>query len=469
MINKILKRIFNKYSNVFKFLFYLKYLFLIFFITSLIFLAAPKFFNYSEKWIYIKDYLKKNYNLDIKNKKKIQFNIFPSPNLEINDVSLNFYKNNHKINTQNLIIYPNVLKMYNFKNFDAKKIKLIDSNLKLDIEYIADFYKKLASLKNKISFNNLSIKTLDEDKPLFFLTKIDYSNYGHKKNRINGEVFGKKFKINISEKLDKIDFSLLKTGIFAEIIYINKNKDLTEKRGNFKAKILDSNIKTDFNYDERSLNFKNFFFRNKDLSFESKGILVFNPFLSINLKSSIKDINKNLLDKIDIEKLLDNKDFLKRLNINQEVDFIEKKFSRNFIKKIKIQFSLAYGRLISNKIIILDGGEIICNNELNLIEENPILIFTCLINSSSKKELLKNFSINDKNYKSKSMNLKIKGNFNLNRNQVNFLDVQMDNSYQASEEDLKFFKQSFENILLSDGLIKAFDLKNINKFLKKIL
>ena len=67
------------------------------------------------------------------------------------------------------------------------------------------------------------------------------------------------------------------------------------------------------------------------------------------------------------------------------------------------------------------------------------------------------------------MNLKIKGNFNLNRNQVNFLDVQMDNSYQASEEDLKFFKQSFENILLSDGLIKAFDLKNINKFLKKIL
>ena len=67
------------------------------------------------------------------------------------------------------------------------------------------------------------------------------------------------------------------------------------------------------------------------------------------------------------------------------------------------------------------------------------------------------------------MNLKIKGNLNLNRNQVNFLDVQIDNSYQASEEDLKFIKQSFENILLSDGLLKAFDLKNINKFLKKIL
>ena len=58
-----------------------------------------------------------------------------------------------------------------------------------------------------------------------------------------------------------------------------------------------------------------------------------------------------------------------------------------------MQFTLAYGRLISKKIITLDGGEIICNNELNLIEENPILIFNCLINSTNKKKLLKIFQL----------------------------------------------------------------------------
>ena len=106
---------------------------------------------------------------------------------------------------------------------------------------------------------------------------------------------------------------------------------------------------------------------------------------------------------------------------------------------------------------------------MNLIEENPILIFNCLINSTNKKKLLKNFSVNNKNYKNKSLDLKVKGNLNLNKIQVNFLDVQMNNSYQASEEDLKFFKQSFESILLSDGLLKVFDLNKVNNFLKNVL
>ena len=63
MINKIFKRIFDRYSNIFKFLFYIKYLFLIFFIASLTFLLIPKFFDYEKKRIYLKNYLNKNYNL----------------------------------------------------------------------------------------------------------------------------------------------------------------------------------------------------------------------------------------------------------------------------------------------------------------------------------------------------------------------------------------------------------------------
>ena len=92
MINKIFKRIFNRYSNIFKFLFYIKYLFLIFFIASLTFLLIPKFFDYEKKQIYIKNYLIKNYNLTIKETEKVQFNIFPLPNLEISKVILDLNK-----------------------------------------------------------------------------------------------------------------------------------------------------------------------------------------------------------------------------------------------------------------------------------------------------------------------------------------------------------------------------------------
>ena len=50
--------------------------------------------------------------------------------------------------------------------------------------------------------------------------------------------------------------------------------------------------------------FEKFIFRNKYLSFESTGKIVFNPFFSVNLKSSIKDINKRFFYKIDIKKLI---------------------------------------------------------------------------------------------------------------------------------------------------------------------
>ena len=79
MINKNFKRIFNKYSNIFKFIFYLKYLFFIFFISLLTYLVVPKFFNFSENQFYIKKHLEQNYDLTIKNiewlmkKKKVYF------------------------------------------------------------------------------------------------------------------------------------------------------------------------------------------------------------------------------------------------------------------------------------------------------------------------------------------------------------------------------------------------------------
>ena len=150
MINKIFKRIFNRYSNIFKFLFYIKYLFLIFFIASLTFLLIPKFFDYEKKQIYIKNYLIKNYNLTIKETEKVQFNIFPLPNLEISKVTLDLNKVS-QIKANKILIYPNIFRIYDFENFEAKKVSIIDGKLNLKVKDFSSFYRKLINQKNKIT------------------------------------------------------------------------------------------------------------------------------------------------------------------------------------------------------------------------------------------------------------------------------------------------------------------------------
>ena len=108
-----------------------------------------------------------------------------------------------------------------------------------------------------------------------------------------------------------------------------------------------------------------------------------------------------------------NKNFIKRLNINHEINFVSKKFSRNLINKANSKLSITYGTLYSKKNVSLDEGSIDCKNETNLIDENPILIFDCLIKSTNGKKFIKNFSVNKDKLKNDYLNIKIKGNLNL--------------------------------------------------------
>ena len=49
------------------------------------------------------------------------------------------------------------------------------------------------------------------------------------------------------------------------------------------------------------------------------------------------------------------------------------------------KIDLAYGRIVINKTILLDKGEINCNSEMNLIDEDSILILNCQITSEDEK------------------------------------------------------------------------------------
>ena len=124
MINKIYKRIHNKYSTLFKFIFFLRYLFGIFFISVVIFLSIPYFFDFKKNDIIIKNYLFQSYGLDINKYDNIKYHALPRPYIEIQNAEVSIEADSIQMNVAMINIYPKLLNIYNFKNFKSNKILL---------------------------------------------------------------------------------------------------------------------------------------------------------------------------------------------------------------------------------------------------------------------------------------------------------------------------------------------------------
>ena len=70
--------------------------------------------------------------------------------------------------------------------------------------------------------------------------------------------------------------------------------------------------------------------------------------------------------------------------------------------------------------------------------------------------------------KNESFYLDMKGNLNILNNKISFDHVRMNNVYNATEEDLKYFKSTFERILFDDNFLNIFNLSKIRKFVLEI-
>jgi len=465
MLNKIYKLINNNFPKILKFVFFLRYLLLIFFISLVIFIVAPMFFDYDDRHVAIKSHLEKNYSFEIIKTGSIKFYPFPLAKLELNDVVTRFNSSEVDLVTKKLIIYPKLITLYNFKNFDSKKIKLIKNSFSTDFFRLKDLYKYFLNVEKKIQIRNLNLLIRNSDNTLFKLNNVSFSNYGYKQNTIEGEVFGKEFKINLKNNPKKIDFKLLETGIsiFLNFSDYNRNKTI----GNIKGKILKAKIKSDFIYNQELIRVKKFYFREKNLSFNSEGVILLKPFLEINLKTQIVHLNNKLLKNINLESVLNFKDIIKKINSNIDFTFKRKKFSRSVIDNLNMKINLAYGRLNIQKIFVISESQFKCKSETNLLEEYPVVIFDCSLSSQDKKKLLKNFDIK---YKSKNepLNLDVKGNLNILNNKINFELIKINKDYTATKEDLNFFKNSFENILFDQNFVNIFDLLKIKSFIDEV-
>ena len=466
MLNRFIKTIHKKYSRFFRFIFFLRYLFGLFIVSIFLFLITPSFFNYEKKSENFKRHLIKYYDIEISKYEGLEYQLFPLPNFEFTNLSIKFDTSPVELNVKKLKIYPKLLSIYNDKNFQSNKIVFKNSEIILKTSDFNFFIKKVFTQKNKIYLKDLNIKIYDKINLLASLNNIKFTNFGFKKNIVEGDILGKEFRIKINKSLNNINFKLNKSGINFNI-NLEKNSDKNSLNGVFKSKILSTNLKFDFNYDQKSLNIYNSFFRSKNLSFKNNSSITFEPFLDSNSNFKIEDIDVKIFNKLNLEKLLIHKNILKKINSKNKVNFNSKKFSYNLIDKLDLKFDLVYGRLNYSKIFFLSDNIFKCKGSINLLDEFPLLFFDCMINSKSKRDLLKKFDINIKK-NNKLFNLSVKGNLSVINNKINFKEISMNNNYKASNTDLNYFKEKFENILFEDNFIKIFNLKKIKEFILEI-
>jgi len=466
MINKISKTIHNKFSRFFRFIFFLRYLFGLFLVSIILFLLIPYFFDYEKRSEIFKKYLEENYNLKISKYEKIEFKALPIPKIEFKKVLINFDQSPIELNTNKLTIYPKFFNIYNSKNFQSKKIALFGNNITLETVDLKFLIKNLITQKNKLYFNNLNIEINNRKKLLAKIKNIKFENFGHNKNKLEGYIFGKKFKTELNKNLTIINFKLLNTGVNFEI-NLDEKKTKNSTKGTLKSKVLNTHFKSNFDYNEKLLSINNSLFRSKNLTFNNNSILILNPFFDISSNSEILHINTKVFKNLEIKKLLEFKNFFKQINIKKKVNYSSKKFNQNLIDKLDLKIELAYGRLNYFKKISISDNLFICFGNINLLEEFPLIFFDCSIKSKSKQDLLKKFNINEKKT-NKNFNLSINGNINILNDKINFKKIIMNESYKASKEDLKYFEGKFEEIMFDESFIKIFNLKKIKRFIIEI-
>tara|TARA_B100000902_G_scaffold393281_1_gene447212 strand:+ start:696 stop:2099 length:1404 start_codon:yes stop_codon:yes gene_type:complete len=466
MINNFFKIIHIKYQRFFRFIFFIRYLLVIFIISTAIFFILPNFFNYEKREKSIKDHLLNNYNYELSSYESIKFNSFFIPTLEISDAVLNIKSSSLKLYVKNLKLRPKFKSIYNYNNFQTNKILLKNNNITLNVADLKYFSNHLKQQKNKLNLDNLNIKINNNSDKLIQLEKIKFSNYGYNKNLIQGKIFNQKFKIKINENYSKINFKLINSGFSFVIIFdTNKNNDLLS--GIFKTKILDTNLKFNFIYDEEKLEILNSYLRNKNFLLNSQSLVVLKPFLSISSDIIIEDINLKVLKKLDLNKILNSKEVLKKISSKNNFKFLSKKFSGGLIDELDLVVDLAYGRINYQKKISISNNFINCKGNVNLLEEYPLLYFDCLFVSKDTQKFLKEFSIKKK-YKIDDFNLKAQGNINILNRKINFSTIITNDDYKATKEDLKYFKSSFERIIFDENFLEIFNFNKIKEFMIEI-
>ena len=234
----------NKEINKFYFIF--KYLFLIFFLSTSIYLIAPKFFNYQEKITLIKKSIFQHYKINLNNHSKISYNIFPTPRLNIFQANLEF-DNLVDADAKKITLVLPFSQLYKYENLHPKKLFIDSLDISFEVKKFKDFIKFISNLKNFISIKESKILFVKKNETIVVFKDVNFNNKNKKNLILNSLIFDQKVFISYVSIVDKNILNIKLPEIGSEIIVnFEQGSSFEKSKGNIKAKILNNNLKFDF-------------------------------------------------------------------------------------------------------------------------------------------------------------------------------------------------------------------------------
>ena len=382
------------------------------FFSFLIYLSLPSFYNYESFEKEIQNKILKDFKLNIKNIKGIQYAFSPQPHFMIEESGLYFLNNdkNELAKVKNLKVYIFLKNLHNLDKIELKKIRFDQVNFNFELTDIKNFYKHLnTNITKPIEIRNSNFFYKNEKKEIISISnskKFDYFiDIKEKQKKINilGNIFGTDYKFDWIKNFSN------PTKTQSNFIFKNPNINIDNS---FEKNYQDSNIKgiskIKFLNNKTSLNYifnKNqikFIDSEDKTNIQSKikllGNIDLKPFF-FNLKLELSNLKfKDVINNLSVNlNRLDNsthKNFNGNLNIN--LNNLNSKLFENF--KINIKFFEEKILLNNPSIDIKNIGKISFLN-LNSFEKDGMLFLKSKIEFKiqDEKEFYQRFQVSKKN------------------------------------------------------------------------
>ncbi len=404
IINYLKRKKFIK--KILGFIYYVRYLILIFIFSIILLFMIPKLFNYVDKIDELNEILKNQHGFIIKNPNEIKYKILPQPNLEIKDAYISIDKQFTGIKFKKLTIFTNLKNLYTSDEISIKKIKFNGNFLGYDIN----------------------------------------GYYAPKQN------------INL------LFFKVQKLGIESKVL-LDNNKKFPKLSGIIKSKFLNDKVIINFDYD-KNLKIKNSVYKNKNIYTNFNGKFNFKPFFSFQIFADIKKVKLANLKLKKLYHLIFEEISNKKLNGEMFINYLSKKTTGK-TKNNKINMKFNNGDIIlKNSFFQFSNLDIRTNFYLKKYPLYKDLNYELFIETENINKFFQTINVK-KNKKLKKISASIKGNINLDA-QKHYLEKIIINKKTIEQRELIKLKIFLDNNV-SFLLNKDLDKKKIYLFLKDLI
>ena len=443
-----------------------KYLILLFFVFTSIYLSIPKFYKFDERTIIVKKSLIDNFNIELKNHAQVKYSIFPSPRIVF--INLNYHigkKELAKGYAKKLEVKLNFLEILEFKKQNIKEIHLEYSNLNINLEKLNELYNFFKNLKKKLILKNSNLIFLKDSQPIIKLENADFNNKNLSNIYLKAFFEKKKIKLNLLNinNSEKIKLIIPAIGFNSTIEFDNSAR----ASGTVRIKFLQNNIQFSFFNKKENFMINNSFLRNKFIQTSFDGLIKKLPFFYFDLIFNIKNFDfLNFYENSFIRKTISYLSESKKFNGKLKIQYLNKNFNNKLINKFNLNLILENGDLKVNKSsIYFYEGFLNLDGILYSFNESRNFRFNSLIEINNLNKLLKKLNIEINNSKNNPIKIEAIANLNSTSSKIDIKKVVIDDkNFNKKKRDL--LKENIEQLLIEKSIFNYINLKN---FLKEII